>query len=234
MAYKDLEKQRAAQRRLYAKQQGLKDSKSLRILNSVLPLNPDATFEELMEVANKVRGGNKYYPTLEKAIKAHPAYKKVVADLNTGEVGRNYTFLKKPDVNLGMVNKIYKEVKERTDKGAKILEGIYKRAGDDPVKLLNEWNKLELKAFGAKMALTKKIKSLPQYKDFLEADKGGFIPRTGKEKSLNPTREFLRFATYIKTMGNFPEGAKLSDYITLPELEKRVGKTIVTPEKTGF
>ena len=233
MAYKDLEKQRAAQRRLYAKQQGLKDSKSLRILNSVLPLNPDATFEELMEVANKVRGGNKYYPTLEKAIKAHPAYKKVVADLNTGEVGRNYTFLKKPDVNLGMVNKIYKEVKERTDKGAKILEGIYKRAGDDPVKLLNEWNKLELKAFGAKMALTKKIKSLPQYKDFLEADKGGFIPRTGKEKSLNPTREFLRFATYIKTMGNFPEGAKLSDYITLPELEKRVGKTIVTPEKTG-
>ena len=54
MAYKDLEKQRAAQRRLYAKQQGLKDSKSLRILNSVLPLNPDATFEELMEVANKV------------------------------------------------------------------------------------------------------------------------------------------------------------------------------------
>jgi hypothetical protein len=210
-----------------------RNEKSLALLNDLLPLPANATFEELIEISKKMSGNNVYYPELEKAIKAHPAYKKVIADLNTGEPGRNYAYLKRPDTPLGGVNKIYKEVKTRTDKGEKIFNEIYKRTGDDATKLVNEYNKLQGKASGAKTALEKKIRSLPEYQDFLKADEGGFIPRTGKERSLNPTREFLRFATYIKIMGNFPEGAKLSDYITLSDLEKEVGKKIVTPEKTG-
>ena len=233
MAYKDEATRLAAIAKRSAKMKAERDAKGLALLDELLPLPANATFEELMAIAKRMPGSNIFYPRLEKAIKNHPAFKKVIADLNTGELGRNYAYLKRPDITIGGVNKIYKEVKERTDKAAKTLEGIYKRAGNDPAKLLKEWNNLEGKVSGAKIALTKKIRSLPEYTDFLEADEGGFIPRTGKERSLNPTREFLRFGTYIKTMGNFPEGAKLSDYITLAELERKVGKKIVTPEKTG-
>ena len=233
MAYKSKATELASRAKRAAKEKAERDAKALALLDELLPLPANATFEELMAIAKRMPTANVFYPRLEKAIKNHPAFKKVVADLNTGELGRNYTYLKKPDTPIGAVNKIYKEVKERTDKAAKTLEGIYKRAGNDPAKLLKEWNNLEGKVSGAKIALTKKIRSLPEYTDFLEADEGGFIPRTGKEKSLNPTREFLRFGTYIKTMSNFPKGAKLSDYITLAELERKVGKKIVTPEKTG-
>ena len=233
MAYKDKASELAGRTKRLARLKTERDARSLVLLNDLLPLPANATFEELIEISKRMPGSNVYYPELEKAIKAHPAYKKVIADLNTGELGRNYAYLKKPDTPLGGVNKIYKEVKARTDKGEKIFNEIYKRTGDDATKLVNEYNKLQGKASGAKTALEKKIRSLPEYQDFLKADEGGFIPRTGKEKSLNPTREFLRFATYIKTMGNFPEGAKLSDYITLSDLEKEVGKKIVTPEKTG-
>ena len=233
MTYKNEATRLAAIAKRAAKEKAERDAKSLALINELLPLPANATFEELIAISKRMHQSNIFYPRLEKAIKNHPAFKKVVADLNTGELGRNYTYLKKPDTPIGAVNKIYKEVKERTDKAAKTLEGIYKRAGNDPAKLLKEWNNLEGKVSGAKIALTKKIRSLPEYTDFLEADEGGFIPRTGKEKSLNPTREFLRFGTYIKTMSNFPKGAKLSDYITLAELERKVGKKIVTPEKTG-
>ena len=210
-----------------------RNEKGLALLNDLLPLRPNATFEELVEVSKKMSGNSIYYPELEKAIKAHPAYKKVVADLNTGEYGRNYSYLKRPDTTIGTVNRIYEEVKERTGQASKILDNIYKKTGDDPAKLVNEYNKLTGKARGAKVALEKRIRSLPEYQDFLKADEAGLLGRGGKEKSLNPSREFLRFATYIKTMGNFPEGAKLSDYISLTDLQKEVGKKIVTPEKTG-
>jgi len=233
MAYKDKAKYAAAVAKRIAEDKAKRDAKSLVLLNELLPLPANATFEELIAISKRMHQSNIFYPRLEKAIKDHPAFKKVIADLNTGEVGRNYSYLKKPDITIGAVNKIYTEVKERADKAAKKLESIYKTAGNDPAKLLKEWNNLAGKESGAKMALTKKIRSLPEYKDFLEADNAGLLGRGGKEKSLNPTREFLRFATYIKTMGNFPKGAKLSDYITLAQLEKEVGKKIVTPEKTG-
>ena len=233
MAYKDQATYNAALAKRLKEGKARRDAKSLALLNELLPLPANATFEELIEISKRMPGSYVHYPELEKAIKAHPSYKKVIADLNTGELGRNYAYLKRPDTPLGGVNKIYKEVKARADKGEKIFNEIYKRTGDDATKLVNEWNKLEGKASGAKAALEKKIRSLPEYKDFLKADEGGFIPRTGKERSLNPTREFLRFATYVKTMSNFPEGAKLSDYITLSELEKQVGKKIVTLERTG-
>ena len=71
---------------------------------------------------------------------AHPAFKKVVADLNTGERGRNYSYLKKPNIKFGDVNKIYKEVKARDEAAKKILDPIFKRTGDDPVKLIEEYN----------------------------------------------------------------------------------------------
>ena len=233
MAYKDQAKYTAAVAKRIAQDKAKRDATSLALLNELLPLPKNATFEELIEISRKMSGNNIYYPELEKTIKAHPAYKKVIADLNTGEYGRNYAYLKKPDISLGGVYKVYKEVKARTDKSEKIFNEIYKRTGDDATKLVDEYNKLAGKASGAKVALEKKIRSLPEYRDFLNADEAGLLGRGGKEKSLNPTREFLRFATYIKTMGNFPEGAKLSDYISISDLEKEVGKKIVTPERTG-
>ena len=175
MAYKNEATRLAAIAKRVAKEKAERDAKGLALLNELLPLPANATFEELMAIAKRMPGSNIFYPRLEKAIKNHPAFKKVVADLNTGELGRNYTYLKRPDTPLGAVNKIYKEVKERTDKAAKTLEGIYKRAGNDPAKLLKEWNNLEGKVSGAKIALTKKIRSLPEYTDFLEADEGGLF-----------------------------------------------------------
>ena len=107
-----------------------RNEKGLALLNDLLPLRPNATFEELVEVSKKMSGNSIYYPELEKAIKAHPAYKKVVADLNTGEYGRNYSYLKRPDTTIGTVNRIYEEVKERTGQASKILDNIYKSVGN--------------------------------------------------------------------------------------------------------
>ena len=233
MAYKDQETYGVALAKRLKEAKAKRDAKGLALLNDLLPLPANATFEELIEISKRMKGSNFFYPRLLKAIKAHPAFTKVIADLNTGELGRNYTYLKDPDITIGAVNQIYKQVKARSDKGKKIFDEIYKRTGDDATKLVNEYNKLKGKESGAKVALEKKIRSLPEYQDFLNADEAGLLSRGGKEKSLNPSREFLRFATYIKTMDKFPEGAKLSDYITLAELEKEVGKKIVTPEKTG-
>ena len=233
MAYKDQAAYKVALAKRLKEAKAKRDVKGLALLNDLLPLPKNATFEELIEISKRMKGSNFFYPRLLKAIKAHPAFTKVISDLNTGELGRNYTYLKDPDITIGAVNKIYEEVKERSDKGKKIFDKIYKRTGDDATKLLDEYNKITGKASGAKLALEKKIRSLPEYQDFLNADEAGLLSRGGKEKSLNPSREFLRFATYIKTMDKFPEGAKLSDYITLAELEKKVGKKIVTPEKTG-
>ena len=208
---------------------------SLAAVEALLPLPKNATFEELMEISNKVPGSSRYYPRLQKAIKAHPAYKKVIADLNTGVTGRNYAFLKRPDIQLGAVNKIYKEVKGREGIADKTLEAIYKRAGSDPVKLVDEYNNLTGKSSGAKLVLETKLRALPAYKEFLEYDKPGlsFAKYKGIKKSKLPSREFLRFQTYLNFAKELPEGTKFSDYISLDQLEKAVGKKIVTPGKSG-
>ena len=205
-------------------------------INKVLPLPKNATFEELMEISNKVPGSSHYYPRLEKAIKAHPAYKKVVAGLNTGELGRNYAHLKRPNALLSAVNTIYQQTKGRRAIADKALEAIYKRAGNDPVKLVEEYNNLTGKAGGTKLVLETKLRTLPEYKEFLEYDKQGlsFAKYKGFKKSKDPSREFLRFKTYLKFAKELPEGTKFSDYISLDQLEKAVGKKIVTPAKAGY
>ena len=124
---------------------------SLAAVEALLPLPKNATFEELIETSLKIKGVSVHYPKLEKAIKAHPAYKKVIADLNTGVTGRNYAFLKRPDIQLGAVNKIYKEVKGREGIANKALDAIYKRAGGDSVKLVDEYNKLTGKCRGRRV-----------------------------------------------------------------------------------
>ena len=72
----------------------------LAAVENLLPLPKNATFEELVEISQKVGGNNAYYSRIDKAIKAHPAYKKVIADLNTGELGRNYAYLKRPETTI--------------------------------------------------------------------------------------------------------------------------------------
>ena len=98
----------------------------LATVENLLPLPKNATFEELVEISKKVSGSNKYYPRIDKAIKAHPAFKKVLADLNTGEAGRNYTYLKRPNIQIGVVNKIYQEVKGRQGKAEDFRSNLQK------------------------------------------------------------------------------------------------------------
>ena len=49
-----------------------RNEKGLALLNDLLPLPANATFEELIEISKKMSGNNVYYPELEKAIKATP------------------------------------------------------------------------------------------------------------------------------------------------------------------
>ena len=51
----------------------------------------------------------------------------------------------------------------------KKIDEIYRRTGDDATKLVNEYNKLKGKESGAKVALEKKIRSLPEYQDFFKS-----------------------------------------------------------------
>ena len=233
MAYKDKATEKAALAKRLKESKTTRDARSLALLNDLLPLPANATFEELIKISKKMSGNNVYYPELDKAIRAHPSFKAVIADLNTGELGRNYSWLKKPETTLSNINKVYKEVKGREGIANKTLDAIYKRSGNDPVKLITEYNNLEGKASGAKLILEKKIRSLPAYKEFLKYDKEGLLPSTGKVKSPLASREFLRFGSYLKLMDKFPKDAKFSDYISLTEIEEKVGKKIVTPEKTG-
>ena len=233
MAYKDKATEKAALAKRLKESKTARDARSLALLNDLLPLPANATFEELIKISKKMSGNNVYYPELDKAIRAHPSFKAVIADLNTGELGRNYSWLKKPETTLSNINKVYKEVKGREGIANKTLDAIYKRSGNDPVKLITEYNNLEGKASGAKLILEKKIRSLPAYKEFLKYDKEGLLPSTGKVKSPLASREFLRFGSYLKLMDKFPKDAKFSDYISLTEIEEKVGKKIVTPEKTG-
>jgi len=211
-------------------------AQSLAEVDALLPLPKNATFEELVAISRKVSGNSIAYPKLIKAIKEHPAYKKVIADLNTGELGRNYTFLKKPGVQISHVAKVYKQVSEREAGFKKAYDAALKRAGNDPVKLVEEHAQSAKK--GEMPFLEKKIRSLPEYKEFLEYDKEKGFSRTGSyggfERSKNPSREFLRFKTYLKFATKLPEGTKMADYIVLPELLKKLGKDrIPTPKRLG-
>ena len=205
-------------------------------VNDILPLPKNATFEELVAITKKVPPSSIAYPKLIKAIKEHPAYKKVIADLNTGEVGRNYKFLKKPDIHISHVAKAYKQVSEREAGFKKAYDAALKRAGNDPVKLVAEHAQSAKK--GEMPLLEKKIRSLPEYKEFLEYDKEKGFTKTGShggfQKSKDPSREFLRFKTYLKFASKLPEGTKMADYIVLPELLKQLGKDrIPTPKRLG-
>ena len=206
----------------------------LAAVENLLPLPKNATFEELVEISQKVGGNNAYYSRIDKAIKAHPAYKKVIADLNTGELGRNYAYLKRPETTIGIVNRTYKEVKKREGIANKALDAIYKRAGNDPVKLIEEYNKVGAK--NITVPLEKKIRSLPAYKEFLKYDKEGFAKGQAFAKSKDPSREFLRFKTYLNFAKELPEGTKFSDYVPLDQLVKDIGKPrIPTPRRlAGF
>jgi len=209
-----------------AKLKAERDVVMLATVENLLPLPKNATFEELVEISQKVGGNNAYYSRIDKAIKAHPAYKKVITDLNTGEVGRNYAYLKRPETTISIVNRTYKEVKKREGIAKKALDAVYERAGNDPVKLIEEYNKVGAK--NITVPLEKKIRSLPAYKEFLEYDKAGFA-KTGRggggfTKSKNPTREFLRFKTYLQFVDKLPEGTTLGNYVPLSELVKDIGK----------
>ena len=72
---------------------------------------------------------------------AHPAFKKVVADLNTGERGPNYSYLKKPNIKFGDANKIYKEVKARDEIATTKLNKILSETGDDVSHLTDAYEK---------------------------------------------------------------------------------------------
>ena len=56
-------------------------AQSLAEVDALLPLPKNATFEELVAISRKVSGNSIAYPKLIKAIKEHPAYKEVIADL---------------------------------------------------------------------------------------------------------------------------------------------------------
>ena len=202
-------------------------------VNKVLPLSKNATFEELMEIFNKVPNTAADRPKLDKAIRAHPSYKKAVADLNTGELGRNYTFLKNPNAPISYVKLAYTQVSKREAVFKKYVDAALKRAGNDPIKLLQELDEAPKK--GGKLPIENKIRSLPEYKEFLEYDKKGFGRKGsygGFERSKSPSREMLRFRTFYEFSKKLPEGAKFSDYIVLPELLKKLGKDrIPTPKR---
>ena len=82
---------------------------------SILPLDPNLTFEQLIEISQKYPAAAANRAKLSKALVKHPSSKKVVAELNTGKRGRNYSYLKKPNQLFGEVSKIYKEVKAKED-----------------------------------------------------------------------------------------------------------------------
>ena len=204
---------------------------------SVLPLDPNLTFEQLEEINKRYPGSVLNRSKLTKAIVAHPAFKKVVADLNTGERGRNYSYLKKPNIKFGDVNKIYKEVKARDEIATTKLNKILSETGDDVSKLTDAYEKLTGKESGAKVRLEDKIRSTPEYKEFLKYDEKGFKP-SSKTKSLEPSREFLRFKTFLKFTRTLPEGTKFSDYTSLPDLSKdlrpELVKSIVSPKRVSL
>jgi len=204
---------------------------------SVLPLDPNLTFEQLEEINKRYPGSVLNRSELTKAIVAHPAFKKVVADLNTGERGRNYSYLKKPNIKFGDVNKIYKEVKARDEIATTKLNKILSETGDDVSKLTDAYEKLTGKESGAKVRLEDKIRSTPEYKEFLKYDEKGFKP-SSKTKSLDPSREFLRFKTFLKFTRTLPEGTKFSDYTSLPDLTKdlrpELVKSIVSPKRVSL
>ena len=93
MAYKDQATYEVALAKRLKESKAKRDAKGLALLNDLLPLPANATFEELIEISKRMKGSNFFYPKLLKAIKTHPAFTKVIADLNTGELGRNYTYL---------------------------------------------------------------------------------------------------------------------------------------------
>ena len=204
---------------------------SQSILKDLLPLDPKATFEELVLISKKFPGKQVGRDKLDKAIKSHPSFKKVVANLNTGESGRNYKFLQSPEITIGSVNKVYQSVKERDVAATKILEPILQRTGNDPVKLIEEYNKTNKKLI--KGPLADKIRSLPEYKEFLNADKSGFSKAAGsKIKAPDIAREMLRFITFNKFTRTLPEGSKYSDFTPLEKILKSIGKeNIPTPKR---
>ena len=204
---------------------------SKTILENLLPLDPKATFEELFLISKKFPGAQVGREKLDAAIKAHPAFKKVVANLNTGELGRNYKFLQSPEITIGDVNKVYQSVKARDVAATKILEPILKRVGDDPVKLIEEFNKTNKKLI--KGPIADKIRSLPEYKEFLKVDESGFSKAAGsKVKAPDISREMLRFITFNKFTNTLPEGSKYSDFTPLEKILKSIGKErIPTPKR---
>ena len=52
---------------------------SQSILKDLLPLDPKATFEELVLISKKLPGTQVGRDKLDKAIRSHPSFKKVVA-----------------------------------------------------------------------------------------------------------------------------------------------------------
>jgi len=204
---------------------------SQSILKDLLPLDPKATFEELFLISKKFPGKQLGRDKLDKAIRLHPSFKKVVADLNTGELGRNYKGLKSPEITIGAVNKVYQSVKERDVAATKILEPILQRTGNDPIKLIEEYDKTNKKLI--KGPLADEIRSLPEYKEFLKADKSGFSKTAGaKIKSTDISREMLRFITFNKFTRTLPEGSKYSDFTSLEKILKSIGKErIPTPKR---
>ena len=204
---------------------------------SILPLDPNLTFEQLEEINKRYGGAVLNRSKLTKAVVAHPAFKKVVADLNTGERGRNYSYLKKPNIKFGDVNKIYKEVKARDDIANTKLNKILSETGDDVSKLTDAYEKLTGKESGTKVRLEDKIRSTPEYKQFLKYDEKGIRPSI-KKKSLDPAREFLRFKTFLKFTRTLPEGTKFSDYTSLPDLTRdlrpELVNSIVSPKRASL
>ena len=204
---------------------------------SILPLDPNLTFEQLEEINKRYGGAVLNRSKLTKAVAAHPAFKKVVADLNTGERGRNYSYLLKPNIKFGDVNKIYKEVKARDDIANTKLNKILSETGDDVSKLTDAYEKLTGKESGTKVKLEDRIRSTPEYKQFLKYDEKGFRPSI-KKKSLDPAREFLRFKTFLKFTRTLPEGTKFSDYTSLPDLTRdlrpELVNSIVSPKRASL
>ena len=78
------------------------------------------------------------------------------------------------------------------------INKIITETGGDVAKLTDAYEKLTGTESGTKVRLEDKIKSTPEYKEFLKYDEKGALARTSIVKSLSPSREFLRFKTFLK------------------------------------